>query len=392
MLTILSFCERCGTKANESARFCSSCGLELVSAADKPEKANETAKRKNFRKWWALVITIFLSLATAVGLFVFPKVFQPDLIKFDEIKLVVGDSAYTWAYSHPRFKVALHSEETYYENVALHLEKQDSRGEWSSVNIMDVSRPGSFELNGESFSQPGEVVYRASIFQGERLVGSSEIKKVTFLPKKSDFTYVGRIGYRFFSEKEYDKSTCPAGSGCWKVHIVSRAKVRLEIKMVASYETCGRNAGKTLSKIVKVEIPNINKVQVVTIPSLFSSPGSGCFEYSEELLTAKDLKRIALAMRQKEEQNNSRPKPQPTKTSQIPSASAEQCFKWRWALAKDKETLSSYKPRDWYSWREWDEQTALAYALNSGDIGAAAEVARIIQNMDVLRQLINSRC
>jgi len=372
------FCEKCGTEVNESARFCSSCGLALISSAGTPEKANEIATRKNFRKWWSLVITISLSLATAVGFFIFPKILKPDLIKFDEIKLVVGDNAYAWVGTYPLLKVELQSKQTYYENVALHLEKQDSRGEWSSVRITSPSRPGSFELNGEKSDQPGDVVYRVSIFQDERLVGSSETKKVTFLPQKSDFTYVDRIGYRFFSKGEYDNTTCPGVRRCWKVYVVSRAKVRLEIKIVSNNRSLGEAVGRNLSKKVKVEIPNINKVQVVTIPSLFSSPQSGYFDHSEELLTTKDLERIE-SERKKEQQN----KPTP-----IPSTQPEDCqihIPWRSnpnrsAECKKKVLQKEAEDEARAQLREQEYLSCIARYLNLGDVGGTRNCEEIYSN------------
>jgi hypothetical protein len=363
--------------------FCKSCGSALQETKNTSRRAPNQVNGRKLNIKTSLLATTSLMTAVLLGLVVLPNVFKPaESINFEEIKLSVGESAYTWAGTYPQFKVVLQSKEAKYNDVALHLEKQDSKGVWSSVAVKEVLTPGVIGLTGQMLSKEGKVMYRASVFQGERLVDSSEVKKVTFIPKKPNFTYVGRIGYRFFSQEEYYKSPCPGVNGCWGFHIVTRAKVSVEIKVM--------NAGKKVSKTVKVEIPTINKVRVVKVSSFSPTAASGYFDHSEKLLTAKDLKRIALDWKKKQQQN--KPTPTPTKKPQNLSASAQQCSDWRYELSTDQATIESWKPSDWYSWQDWNEQAALSHFLNSGDIGRAANVASIFQNVDILRQLINSRC
>ena len=222
---------------------------------------------------------------------------------FSEIKLTSSKSQYTWVGEAPQFKVAFKSKEETFNDVTLKIEKQDTQGQWYTVASSKILESGLIELKGGPSYDLGKEIYRASVFQGEKYVASSKTKSVVFLPKKNSFTYDGTIGYRYFTPKEYENSPCPGVNGCWGFHIVSRAKVRLEIKVM--------NGGKAVSKTVKVDLPNINKVRVVKVSSLSQSPASGHFDYAEELLTSKDLKRIALDSKKKLQ---NKPVPLPTKT------------------------------------------------------------------------------
>lgn len=312
-MQIVNFCEKCGTKANESARFCSSCGFALISAPNTPEETKESTRSKTFKTRRAFLITISLSVVAVIALVVLPNVFKSEeLIKIDELKLVVGDSAYTWVGTYPQFKVVLQSKETNYKNVALHVQRQDARGEWSSVLVKEVARPGLFNIVGKIESKEGKAIYRALIVQGERLVTGSETKQVTFVPKKKNFTYEGNIGYRYFELDEYKSSPCPATVTCVGAHVVSKAKVT--IKAVIKNPQL-----ENLTKPINLDITAINKVQSLKLPitslSKWYNSVYMSFVYTSKALTAKDLKRIALA--QKKKQQN---KPTP-----IPSTQPEPC-------------------------------------------------------------------
>jgi|LauGreSuBDMM15SN_2_FD.fasta_scaffold00388_3 hypothetical protein len=364
----MNFCEKCGTKANESARFCSSCGFEIHPDVETSPSTPHRAKPKKFDIKTTLLATTSLITAALIGLVVVPNVFKPaELIEFSEIKLSVSDGVHTWIGTAPTFKVNLKSSEEKFNDTTVAIEKQDTQGQWSKVAYRDVESSGIIVIDGDKAPKAGKAIYRASVFQGDRYVESSKTKTIVFLPKKSNFTYVGRIGYRFFSQKEYDKSPCPGVNGCWAFHIVSRAKVRVEIKVL--------NGGKTLSETAKVEIPTINKVRVVKVSSFSPRAASGYFDHSEELLTAKDLKRIALEWKKKQQQQN-KPTPTPTKDPQELTASAGQCRAWR------NEADRIYR----------ELQLDLARFLNMGDIAGAARVQAEIQDVPYAQRLFNSRC
>ena len=365
----MNFCEKCGTKTSESAMFCSSCGFELRPDEKSSNQPGNQTKPKKFNIKTSLLVSTSLITAALISLVVVPNVFKPaELIEFSEIKLSVSDGSHTWMGTAPTFKVNLKSSEEEFNDTTVAIEKQDMQGQWSKVAYRDVESSGEIVIDGDKAPKAGKAIYRASVFQGERYVESSKTKTIVFLPKKSNFTYVGRIGYRFFSQKEYVNSPCPGVNGCWAFHIVSRAKVRLKIKVL--------NAGKTLSETAKVEIPTINKVRVVKVSSFSPSAASGYFDHSEELLTAKDLKRIALEWKTKQQQQQNKPTPKPTKDPQELTASARQC--WAWSNEADR------------IYREL--QLDLARFLNMGDIAGAARVQAEIQDVPYAQRLFNSRC
>jgi hypothetical protein len=387
------FCEKCGTKARDSAIFCSGCGSEIQPDVKTSDSTPHRAKGKKIDIKTSLFAITWLITAAFIGLGVVPNVFKPaELIEFSEIKLSVSDGAYTWIGTPPIFKVNLKPTEQVLNDITLTIEKQDIQGQWSKVAHRDIESAGVIVIDGDPATKAGKAIYRASVFQGERYVESSKTKTIVFLPKKSNFTYVGRIGYRYLTEDEKDKFTCPTQSPCWGVYLHSRAKVSINIQYLDS-------AAKAISKSVKVDLTKINKVRLVKVPSINGNSQSGYFNHTEKLLSAKDLKRIALEWKKKQQAKpkpqttNSTPKPQPSATESS-RESAQQCFDWRLKLAQDKAIIESYKPSDWSPWLngEWEAQTALAEGLNSGDLSQAATVSMIIERGYVLRTLISRGC
>ena len=77
-----------------------------------------------------------------------------------------------------------------------------------------------------------------------------------------------------------------------------------------------------------------------------------------------------------------------TKPTEPTGPTSQQCFNWRVKIASLNTQLLAMKPSSY--WGTWNTQTALAYYLNSGDVGGAARVSSITQEVDVINQRLRS--
>jgi hypothetical protein len=282
-----------------------------------------------------------------------------------------------------RARVSFTEKDQTFEKTVVALESQSSNGEWQQEKVVNITKGGTHTLTDSSAPSVGVLNYRAAVYQGDEFLAASEMKKKRGFAKKKGFTYEGHLGYRFFTEKEYENFTCKSVNRCWALYVTSNVPLKTQLWI--------RGERLDQSKKITKNLIRANKVSKVELPAL-NNTGSGWFKNTQSVLSGIEVQRlVAEEVRQKKIRNKPPTQTATPKPTRKPLATAQECSAWRAELIEARATLESWRPTDWSSWYEWTAQAALANFLNSGDISGAAQAAEVIESLNVYTTLL-SRC